>query len=793
MKKKILSLVLVLALLPTAVFAEDPVEHAEDDPTHEVEWVSDGKTGCHQHCKAENCNQNGLTTTTQAHIVDSTAGWTDGTGDNAGKRVQTCANCHAEINAHTCAVGSDTSWAAGTGDNADKRVQTCGTCGAEINAHNCDTTGADGACSVCGYKAPAGDVELTVTAGATAAQEGSTPKIKTSVTIDPGKAMEASALKSAVRVTASVGSDAKAQNLVVTLPNGSTETGTAHTFEASFTMPGEAADVTGETTVTLKVTPAQGYTLAGAAGNGTLTLTTKLSSYTKGTGGEDPAPAAALRSLSMTGPTTAKLVVDLANVAEDATLAAHLFASTNVSQAAATAEAAVTSGASTATFTFTGVSAGNYFFRVFLGENVIGQDDISGAPHKLAYHAPEKPTAPTTPEKPKDENKTPGTNSQGIPVASEVTTAKQADAAVRILKNTDAQVLQDRLMRSDSALSSFRSLERAVMSAKRVSVSVETDRNAVPSAVRSGVDIDGAAFNASSSSVKLVVDAPSRAYGYSTGYQISMRLTGVWDSASLDVPVIITLPLPRDVSAGRVVVLHYHSSGANPTVIFPAVSGNEIRFPVTGFSDFVVTRDDEYEVSPSVGAVVPRSSRNSNSTLDAVLPAIAAALSHDLDGVFADVPGTHWAAKEIRWARNGGLMAGYENGNFRPWAPATRQELWMVLGRLAGSRPADMEMARQWAVNTGVSDGTNPHGALSRQQLVTMLYRFAKSQGKNVTASVNLGSFKDSGAVAAYAKDAFSWAVAKGIVGGDSTGRLNPENTATRAHFAVLLYRYNNG
>jgi hypothetical protein len=101
-----------------------------------------------------------------------------------------------------------------------------------------------------------------------------------------------------------------------------------------------------------------------------------------------------------------------------------------------------------------------------------------------------------------------------------------------------------------------------------------------------------------------------------------------------------------------------------------------------------------------------------------------------------------------------------------------------------------MEAARQWAVNTGVSDGTNPHGVLSRQQLVTMLYRFAKTRGADVSASAKLGGYADSRAVASYAKDAFSWAVAKGIVGGDANGRLNPENTATRAHFAVLLYRY---
>ena len=515
---------------------------------------------------------------------------------------------------------------------------------------------------------------------------------------------------------------------------------------------------------------------------------------------EEPVPTATLTSLEMTGPSTAVLKVTLRNITAQTKLAAVLADSTKLADGdytAPKAEQTVAAGAATAVFTFQGFTAGSYFLTLKTvvegGDPVtLLEDNTSGEPRVLAYHAPSKPVTPpkpTVPEKPKDENKIPSTNSQGIPLASEVSTSKQAQAAVNILKNTNAGVLQERLMASESAASSFRSLERAVMSAKNIGVQVEVDRNAVPSAVRSGVDIDGAAFNAASSNttVRLVVDAPSRAYYSFSGYQISMTLTGVPSAASLDVPVVITLPLPSDVSAGRVVVLHYHDGSSAPTAIIPAVSGNSIRFPVTGFSDFVVTDRDNSWSGPSGGGYLGGNVRKDNTDLSVIL-AIAAMLSGD--GVFVDVPGDHWAAREIRWARDGGLMSGYEDGSFRPYATSTRQELWMVLARLAGARPADMAAAREWAVRTGVSDGRNPHSALSRQQLVTMLYRFAGSQGIRVSASANLGGYADGRAVASYAKDAFSWAVAKGIVGGDSNGRLNPEGTATRAHFAVLLCRY---
>lgn len=406
----------------------------------------------------------------------------------------------------------------------------------------------------------------------------------------------------------------------------------------------------------------------------------------------------------------------------------------------------------------------------------------------LAVPAPETPA-----EKPEDTtNKAPSTNSQGIPVANEVTTEKQATQAVNTLKNTNAAVLQDRLMTNDTALSSFKSLESAVISTKHIKVEVSKESSA-PSDVRTGVDIDGAAFNASSSNstVSLVVGAPSQAYPITAGYQISMTLTGVGSASSLAVPVVITLPIPSDVKPERVVVLHYHDGSSTPSVIDPVVSGDSIRFTVTGFSDFVVT-DQSIPTSRTNGGTgyLGGNLKNNQNDISDILPAIAAMLSGD--GVFVDVPAEHWAAKEIRWARDGGLMSGYGNGGFGPTASTTRQQLWMVLARLSGTRPADMAMARQWAINTGVSDGSNPTGVLSRQQLVTMLYRFAKSQGKDVSASAKLSGYADSAKVASYAKEALSWAAAKGIVSG-SNGKLNPEGTATRAHFAVFLYRYSNG
>ena len=114
----------------------------------------------------------------------------------------------------------------------------------------------------------------------------------------------------------------------------------------------------------------------------------------------------------------------------------------------------------------------------------------------------------------------------------------------------------------------------------------------------------------------------------------------------------------------------------------------------------------------------------------------------------------------------------------------------MILARMSGANPANMAAAKTWAEENGISDGTNPGGAVTRQQLVSLLYRFAGQMGYDTNAKADLSSYPDAGAVASYATDAMAWAVANSIVGGTTQGTLNPAGTANRAQFAVILWRF---
>ena len=157
---------------------------------------------------------------------------------------------------------------------------------------------------------------------------------------------------------------------------------------------------------------------------------------------------------------------------------------------------------------------------------------------------------------------------------------------------------------------------------------------------------------------------------------------------------------------------------------------------------------------------------------------------------FDDVPASFWAYDEIAWAYDNGYVNGTSATTFSPNSSITRQQVWMILARLSGADPAGMAAAREWAMVNDISDGTNPGNAVTRQQLVALLYRYAQLMGYDNGAREALTAFPDAGTVSGYAQEPMQWSVANGIVAGTSAGTLNPAGTATRAQFAVILYRF---
>ena len=156
---------------------------------------------------------------------------------------------------------------------------------------------------------------------------------------------------------------------------------------------------------------------------------------------------------------------------------------------------------------------------------------------------------------------------------------------------------------------------------------------------------------------------------------------------------------------------------------------------------------------------------------------------------FYDLDASRWYHEAIDWAYSLGLMNGTTRSTFGPNAAATRAQTWTMLARIAGqdTRRSSTwyEVGQKWAMNLGITDGTNPMGSLTREQLAAMLYRYVGSPAVNGTLT-----FTDSANVSAWARNAMIWAVQNGILDGVGGNRLNPKGTTTRAQAAAIFMRF---
>ena len=96
-----------------------------------------------------------------------------------------------------------------------------------------------------------------------------------------------------------------------------------------------------------------------------------------------------------------------------------------------------------------------------------------------------------------------------------------------------------------------------------------------------------------------------------------------------------------------------------------------------------------------------------------------------------------------------------------------------------------------WASQQGVVQGVgdskfDPNGAITREQLAVMLYRYADGE----TVSADMSRFQDRTSISDWALEAMNWAVAQGILSGSDQGLLNPGSVASRAEVATMLMRF---
>ncbi len=174
---------------------------------------------------------------------------------------------------------------------------------------------------------------------------------------------------------------------------------------------------------------------------------------------------------------------------------------------------------------------------------------------------------------------------------------------------------------------------------------------------------------------------------------------------------------------------------------------------------------------------------------------------------FTDVDTSRWYHEGVDFVVAKELMNGMTDTLFQPDGTLTRGQLMTILYRMAGTPETEAATpftdvasgryftdAVAWAYEAGIAEGVSgttfaPNAPVTREQLVTFLYRYAKYQEEDVSAQGNLAGYPDAEAVSEYAQIPMAWAVEQELVNGID-GKLAPKGAATRAQIATIILRY---
>ena len=223
---------------------------------------------------------------------------------------------------------------------------------------------------------------------------------------------------------------------------------------------------------------------------------------------------------------------------------------------------------------------------------------------------------------------------------------------------------------------------------------------------------------------------------------------------------------------------------------------------------------DGLTVTDSKGGTVKLTDKGSGTytfTMPASKVTVQASFTQNQSGTlpFTDVKTGDWFYEAVQYVYDKGMMTGVSADRFAPASTTTRGMIVTILYRLenepavSGELPfTDVEAgawyadAVAWAAANDIVNGTSattfaPNSPITREQMATMLYRFAQYKGMDaVTLQEHLTGYPDGDQVSDYAIPAMNWAVGQGLIAGMENGTLVPQGSATRAQVATILMRF---
>lgn len=177
--------------------------------------------------------------------------------------------------------------------------------------------------------------------------------------------------------------------------------------------------------------------------------------------------------------------------------------------------------------------------------------------------------------------------------------------------------------------------------------------------------------------------------------------------------------------------------------------------------------------------------------------------------IFDDIQPGAWYEDAVQFAYDEGIMTGTSKTTFEPNTTTTRGMIVSILHRLEGNPVVTEEAfsdvsaddwygkAVAWASSEGIvggyGDGTfQPNKAITREEMASILYRYAQYKDQDVSARADLTKYTDADQVGAWAEEVMQWANAEGLINGMTEDTLVPQGNATRAQVAAMFQRYLN-
>ncbi len=178
--------------------------------------------------------------------------------------------------------------------------------------------------------------------------------------------------------------------------------------------------------------------------------------------------------------------------------------------------------------------------------------------------------------------------------------------------------------------------------------------------------------------------------------------------------------------------------------------------------------------------------------------------------VYLDTKKSDWYSKSVKFAVENNLMVGTSETTFSPKLDTTRAMVATILFRLSKEEKVlsknkfkDVENGKWyhdsiiWAKEKGIVKGYDentfaPNDKLTREQLITIMYRYAKLKGYNTKNVANLEKYTDTDKISNFATTPIKWAVANGIIKGTSDSTLSSKENTTRAMVAQIFMNFIN-